>query len=155
MAEKLHAMVMLGARNSRMKDYFDLHALWRNRLGWRSRAYPRLRHELRVNESPLEAATLVASAPSGDAELKAFPIGGACPRYHLSLQPSTGRQCADSNGRPDPPSVSGTSRISPPSSSRKITLALRAARGSPSGPWAIWRAPRPSAAPAPAPAART
>jgi predicted nucleotidyltransferase component of viral defense system len=28
-AEKLHAMVMLGTRNSRMKDYFDLHALLR------------------------------------------------------------------------------------------------------------------------------
>lgn len=26
-AEKLHAMVFLGARNSRMKDYFDVHAL--------------------------------------------------------------------------------------------------------------------------------
>lgn len=26
-AEKLHAMVLLGIRNSRMKDYFDLHAL--------------------------------------------------------------------------------------------------------------------------------
>ena len=26
-AEKLHAMVMLGMRNSRMKDYFDVHAL--------------------------------------------------------------------------------------------------------------------------------
>lgn len=26
-SEKLHAMVMLGTRNSRMKDYFDLHAL--------------------------------------------------------------------------------------------------------------------------------
>jgi hypothetical protein len=28
-AEKLHAMVMLGTRNSRMKDYFDVHALLR------------------------------------------------------------------------------------------------------------------------------
>lgn len=28
-AEKLHAMVMLGRRNSRMKDYFDVHALLR------------------------------------------------------------------------------------------------------------------------------
>jgi hypothetical protein len=28
-AEKLHAMVMLGLRNSRMKDYFDVHALLR------------------------------------------------------------------------------------------------------------------------------
>ena len=28
-AEKLHAMVMLGTRNSRMKDYFDLDALAR------------------------------------------------------------------------------------------------------------------------------
>lgn len=28
-AEKLHAMVLLGARNSRMKDYFDVHALLR------------------------------------------------------------------------------------------------------------------------------
>jgi len=28
-AEKLHAMVLLGARNSRMKDYFDVHALVR------------------------------------------------------------------------------------------------------------------------------
>ena len=28
-AEKLHAMVFLGSRNSRMKDYFDLHALSR------------------------------------------------------------------------------------------------------------------------------
>jgi len=27
MAEKLHAMVVLGLANSRMKDYFDLHAL--------------------------------------------------------------------------------------------------------------------------------
>ena len=27
LAEKLHALVSLGARNSRMKDYFDLHAL--------------------------------------------------------------------------------------------------------------------------------
>jgi hypothetical protein len=27
MAEKLHAMVALGSANSRMKDYFDLHAL--------------------------------------------------------------------------------------------------------------------------------
>ena len=26
-AEKLHAIVVLGSRNSRMKDYFDLHAL--------------------------------------------------------------------------------------------------------------------------------
>jgi predicted nucleotidyltransferase component of viral defense system len=30
-AEKLHAMVLLGARNSRMKDYFDLYALVRER----------------------------------------------------------------------------------------------------------------------------
>jgi predicted nucleotidyltransferase component of viral defense system len=29
MAEKLHAMVVLGSTNSRMKDYFDLHALLR------------------------------------------------------------------------------------------------------------------------------
>jgi len=29
-AEKLHAIVVLGSRNSRMKDYFDLHALARN-----------------------------------------------------------------------------------------------------------------------------
>ena len=29
MAEKLHAMVVLGSANSRMKDYFDLHALLR------------------------------------------------------------------------------------------------------------------------------
>jgi predicted nucleotidyltransferase component of viral defense system len=28
-AEKLHAMVLFGARNSRMKDYFDVHALLR------------------------------------------------------------------------------------------------------------------------------
>ncbi len=28
-AEKLHAMVLLGMRNSRMKDYFDMHALLR------------------------------------------------------------------------------------------------------------------------------
>ena len=28
-AEKLHAIVLFGARNSRMKDYFDLHALAR------------------------------------------------------------------------------------------------------------------------------
>lgn len=28
-AEKLHAMVLLGARNSRMKDYFDVYALLR------------------------------------------------------------------------------------------------------------------------------
>jgi len=28
-AEKLHAIVILGSRNSRMKDYFDLHALAR------------------------------------------------------------------------------------------------------------------------------
>src|SRR5438874_1909024 len=28
-AEKLHAMVRFGTRNSRMKDYFDLHALAR------------------------------------------------------------------------------------------------------------------------------
>ena len=28
-AEKLHAMVLLGTRNSRMKDYFDLRALAR------------------------------------------------------------------------------------------------------------------------------
>lgn len=28
-AEKLHAMVLLGMRNSRMKDYFDVHALLR------------------------------------------------------------------------------------------------------------------------------
>lgn len=28
-AEKLHAMVLLGTRNSRMKDYFDVHALLR------------------------------------------------------------------------------------------------------------------------------
>lgn len=27
LAEKLHAMVLLGARNTRMKDYFDVHAL--------------------------------------------------------------------------------------------------------------------------------
>jgi predicted nucleotidyltransferase component of viral defense system len=29
LAEKLHAMVLLGMRNSRMKDYFDVHALLR------------------------------------------------------------------------------------------------------------------------------
>src|SRR5207244_1601269 len=29
LAEKLHAMVVLGLRNSRMKDYFDVHALLR------------------------------------------------------------------------------------------------------------------------------
>ena len=29
-AEKLHAMVLLGMRNSRMKDYFDVHALLRD-----------------------------------------------------------------------------------------------------------------------------
>ena len=29
MAEKLHAMVLLGLRNSRMKDYFDVRALLR------------------------------------------------------------------------------------------------------------------------------
>lgn len=29
LAEKLHAMVLLGIRNSRMKDYFDVHALLR------------------------------------------------------------------------------------------------------------------------------
>ena len=29
LAEKLHAMVFLGARNSRMKDYFDVRALLR------------------------------------------------------------------------------------------------------------------------------
>ncbi len=31
-AEKLHAIVVLGSRNSRMKDYFDLHALARHGL---------------------------------------------------------------------------------------------------------------------------
>ena len=31
-AEKLHAIVMLGSRNSRMKDYFDLNAIARERL---------------------------------------------------------------------------------------------------------------------------
>jgi predicted nucleotidyltransferase component of viral defense system len=31
-AEKLHAMVILGMRNSRMKDYFDVHALLRERV---------------------------------------------------------------------------------------------------------------------------
>lgn len=31
-AEKLHAIVMLGSRNSRMKDYFDLNAIVRERL---------------------------------------------------------------------------------------------------------------------------
>jgi hypothetical protein len=31
-AEKLHAMVTLGSRNSRMKDYFDVHALARHGL---------------------------------------------------------------------------------------------------------------------------
>lgn len=30
LAEKLHAMVLLGIRNSRMKDYFDVHALLRD-----------------------------------------------------------------------------------------------------------------------------
>lgn len=29
LAEKLHAMVLLGVRNSRMKDYFDVRALFR------------------------------------------------------------------------------------------------------------------------------
>jgi hypothetical protein len=29
LAEKLHAMVLFGARNTRMKDYFDVHALLR------------------------------------------------------------------------------------------------------------------------------
>jgi predicted nucleotidyltransferase component of viral defense system len=32
MAEKLHAMVALGSANSRMKDYFDLHALLRENV---------------------------------------------------------------------------------------------------------------------------
>lgn len=40
-AEKLHAIVMLGSRNSRMKDYFDLNAIarenWRVLINWASR----------------------------------------------------------------------------------------------------------------------
>lgn len=41
-AEKLHALVLLGARNSRMKDYFDLYAI--------------------VREAAIDAATLSRAA---------------------------------------------------------------------------------------------
>lgn len=59
-AEKLHAMVLLGLRNSRMKDYFDVHALLR---------------EGRLNPARLAAAIAATFARRRTALPAGLPLG--------------------------------------------------------------------------------
>ena len=68
-AEKLHAMVLLGMRNSRMKDYFDVYALLREEAmdaGLLAQAV-RSTFERRRSEVPADLPTGLSDAFSADA----------------------------------------------------------------------------------------
>ncbi|MBI5709002.1 MAG: nucleotidyl transferase AbiEii/AbiGii toxin family protein [Candidatus Eisenbacteria bacterium] len=77
-AEKLHAIVLFGARNSRMKDYFDLHALAREGavdaavLGEAIAATFTRRTTEVPNGVPLGLRDEFARDPSTEAQWKAF-----------------------------------------------------------------------------------
>jgi hypothetical protein len=78
MAEKLHAMVVLGSANSRMKDYFDVHALLREgacRPAELSRAISATfdrRGTARPDSLPLGLTDDFAREPSKQAQWHAF-----------------------------------------------------------------------------------
>jgi predicted nucleotidyltransferase component of viral defense system len=77
-AEKLHAIVRFGTRNSRMKDYFDLHALAREAVVDETILADAITatFERRVTEVPKVVPTGLtdsfASEPSAQAQWKAF-----------------------------------------------------------------------------------
>lgn len=62
-AEKLHAMVVLGSKNSRMRDFFDVHALARGRSFEGSRLVRALRSTFKRRETPIPIDPPVALTP--------------------------------------------------------------------------------------------
>ncbi len=78
LAEKLHAMVLLGIRNSRMKDYFDVHALLRDgghdeALLARAIAATFMRRRTALPEGvPAGLSDLFSSNPERQAQWRAF-----------------------------------------------------------------------------------
>jgi len=62
-AEKLHAMVVLGSKNSRMRDFFDIHALASARAFDGSRLARALRSTFERRRTPIPAELPVALTP--------------------------------------------------------------------------------------------
>lgn len=62
-AEKLHAMVVLGSKNSRMRDFFDIHALASRRIFEGERLVQALRATFERRRTPLPATAPFALTP--------------------------------------------------------------------------------------------
>jgi hypothetical protein len=62
-AEKLHAMVVLGSKNSRMRDFFDIHALARGRAFEGRRLVRALHSTFARRKTPLPADLPIALTP--------------------------------------------------------------------------------------------